>query len=158
MCSSDLVEMNVSELVLFSKFKMKFTELARRIPKNVKQFKWEEMVNKGLEEAEIIKMSVDETLTGLVLRMINGEVFSEHCASKLGYIRSQIVKNDDTIYLKIETLLGMMLVERERVNRKEVGKILRSLGFQNDVVRVKDATVRCWCRKFDREWEEKYRT
>ena len=152
------VEMNVSELVLFSRFKMKFTELARRIPKNVKQFKWEEMVNKGLEEAEIIKMSVDETLTGLVLRMINGEVFSEHCADKLEYVRGQIIKNDDTIYLKIETLLGMMLVERERVNRKEVGKILRSLGFVNDVVRLKNATIRCWYRKFDKEWEEKYRT
>ena len=155
------VEMNVSELVMFSRFKLKFTELARKIPKSIKQFKWEEMVNKALEEAEIIKMSVDETLTGLVLRMINAEVFFDGCAHKLEQVKSQIVVNDDTIYLKIETLLAMMLVERERINRKEVGKILRSLGFENNSVRIKDESspwIRCWYRKFDKEWKEKYQT
>jgi hypothetical protein len=152
------VEMNVNELVMFSRFKLKFTELARKIPRNVKQFKWEVMINKALGEAEIIKMSVDETLIGLVLRMINAEVFFDGCAHKLEQVKNQIVVNDDTIYLKIETLLAMMLVEREKVNRKEVGKILRSLGFENDVVRFGSGTQRCWCRKFDKDWEQKYRT
>ncbi len=152
------VEMDVRGLVMFSNFKMKFTELVRRIPRSVKQPRWERMVNEALKEAEIIKMSVDETLTGLVLRMINSEVFSEHCQNKLEYVRNAIVKNDDTIYLKIETLLAMMMVEREKVGRREVGKILRSLGFKNDVVRLGNITIRCWCRKFDKEWAEKYRT
>lgn len=152
------VEMDVRGLVMFSNFKMKFTELVRRIPKSVKQPRWERMVNEALKEAEIIKMSVDETLTGLVLRMINGEVFSEHCADNLKYVRGQVVKNDDTIYLKIETLLAMMMVEREKVGRREVGKILRSLGFEVGTVRVGDKPNRCWHRKFDEEWAEKYRT
>lgn len=153
----DSVEMNVGELVLFSRFKLKFTELVRRIPKNVKQPRWEQMVNEALKEAEVIKMSVEETLTGLILRIINSEIFFEGCQHKLEYVNNQIVTNDDTIYLKIETLLATMLAERERVSRKDVGKILRSLGFENELVRFKDKVVRCWQRKFDVEWKEKYR-
>jgi len=154
------VEMNVSELVMFSRFKLKFTELARKIPKNIKQFKWEEMVNKALGEAEIIKMSDDETTMGVILRALNEEIFFEGTALReLEQIKSQIVINDDTIYLKIRTLLAMIQTERtEKINRKEVGKILRELGFSDSLISHKGKAIRCWHRKFDRGWKERYQT
>jgi len=150
------VEMSTSELVLFSRFKIKFTELANRIPRQVKQGIWESMVNKALAEAEIINISIEETIAGFVLRIINSEVFSKGCMHDLGYVNNRIVVNDDVIYLRIETVLDMTFGGPEKITRKDIGKILRELGFVIDVIRVSGKLYRCWHRNFDNEWKDKY--
>ena len=147
------VEMSVSELVIFTQFKMKFTELTRKIPKQIKQLKWEDMVNQALAEAEVIKMSVDESLTGLILRIVNTEVFSDGVMHDLEYIDSHFVLNDDVVYFRMETLLSSTMIEREKISRRDIGKTLRSLGFKNDLKKVRGSVTRCWHREMDEEWK-----
>jgi len=152
----EAVEMGTSELVFFNKFKVKFTELANRVPKAISQTRWENMLNKALEEAEIIEITIDETLAGLVLRMINSDISGEGVANDSRYLENRIVVNDGTIYLRMEVLLNMMGAEREKIGRKDTGKILRSLGFKNEVIWRHNKPIRCWMRKKDPEWEKKY--
>jgi hypothetical protein len=156
--SDDSVEMNTNELVHFSLFKIKFCELANRIPRPVKQPVWENMVNKALEEAEMIQLTVDETLTGLILRFINSEIYSGGCMHDIKYVGSRIVVNGDIIYLRMETLLNMANAEREKIDRKDIGRILRSIGFKNEKRKIKGMDLRCWFRKFDKIWKENFTT
>jgi len=154
--SDESVEMNTNELVIFSMFKIKFCELAGRIPKPVKQLTWENMVNKALAEAEIIQLTMDETLTGLILRLINSEVYSEGVMKDIKWIGSRIVVNGEVIYLRMETLLNMANAEKERITRKDVGRILRTLGFRNELRTVKQMHLRVWYRSFDAVWRESF--
>lgn len=150
------VEMSSNELVYFSRFKIKFTELANRVPKAITQTRWENMLNKALEEAEIIEVTLDETLAGLVLRMINSDIMGEGVANDLKHLGNRIVVNDGTIHLRMEVLLNMVGTEREKIGRKDTGKILRSLGFEYKVIRVGKETRKCWMRKKDLDWERRY--
>jgi hypothetical protein len=154
--TGECVEMTAYELITFSQFKIKFCELANRIPKPVKQFAWENMVNKALSEAEIIQLTLDETLTGLILKLINSEIYSEGAMTDIKWVGNRIVVNGDTIYLRMETLLNMANAEREKVTRKDVGRILRALGFKNERRKILNADLRCWFRSFDRTWKENF--
>lgn len=153
---SESVEMDTTELVMFTKFKIKFCELTSRIPRPVKQLMWESMVNKALSEAEVIQLTVDETLTGLILRLINSEVYSEGVMNDIKWIGSRIVVNGDIIYLRMEVLLNMANAEKERITRKDIGRILRAVGFRNEERRAKGMKFRCWFRAFDRMWRESF--
>jgi len=154
--NDESVEMGTNELVMFSMFKIKFCELAGRIPRPVKQIVWEAMVNKALAEAEIIQLSVDETLAGLILRLINSEVYSDGVMRDIKWIGSRIVVNGDIIYLRMEVLLNMANAERERITRKDLGHILRSFGFRNEKRKIHQLDLRVWFRAFDRMWKESF--
>jgi len=155
--NNESVEMSTNELVTFSLFKIKFCELANRIPKPVKQLTWEGMVNKALAEAEIIQLTLDETLTGLILRLINSEIYSEGCMHDIKWVeRHRIVINADIIYLRMETLLNMAIAEREKVTRKDIGQILRAIGFKNEKRTISGMSIRTWYRPLDRKWKECY--
>ena len=155
--ADESVEMNVNELVTFSQFKLKFCELANRIPRPVKQYMWEKMVNKALAEAEIIQLTLDETLTGLILRLINFEIYSDGCMHDIKWVAAnRIVLNGDIIYLRMETLINMAVAEREKVGRKEIGQILRAVGFKNEKRTIDGLSIRAWYRPLDRLWKECY--
>jgi len=155
--SSESVEMTTNELVTFSQFKIKFCELASRIPSPIKQFTWEKMVNKALSEAEVIHLTTDETLTGLIIRLINSEVFSTGVQDDIGWISAgRIVVNGSIIYLRMDTLLNMATTEKEKVTRKDIGQILRSLGFKSEKRTIKNQSLRCWFRPLDRMWKETF--
>jgi len=114
------------------------------------------MVNKAMNEAEIIDVSVDETPLGLIINLINSEVLSVGCMSDLNYISQRIILKDDIIYLKMETLLNLFSVKREKVTRKELGRYLRLLGFESDLLRNNSHVIRCWKRNLDVSWENLY--
>ena len=152
----EAVEMNAHELIIFSSFKIKFCELADRVPKPVKQGLWEIMVNKALAEAEIINITIDETLTGLILKLLNAEIYSAGCTDDFEFLSSRTVVHENIIYVRLETLLNLALIEKEKVTRKDLGKILRSLGFSNELRRVSGTAYRCWFRPLDKEWHDNY--
>ena len=153
---SDCAEMASNELIFYSHFKIKFFELTHRLPTQMKQLRWEQMVNKAMNEAEIIDVSVDETPLGLIINLINSEVLSVGCMSDLNYISQRIILKDGMIYLKMETLLNMFSVKREKVTRKELGRYLRLLGFESDLLRNNSHVIRCWKRNLDVSWENLY--
>jgi len=154
---NESVEMTTNELVTFSQFKIKFCELANRIPRPVKQTTWERMVNRALAEAEIIQLTTDETLTGLIIRLINSEVYSDGLRTDIEWIiGNRIVVSQDIIYLRMDTLLNMVATEREKITRKDIGQILRSLGFRNEKRTVKGLSIRTWYRPLDNFWRETY--
>ena len=150
------VEMNTHELVMFSSFKLKFCELADRLPKPVRQGLWEIMVNKALAEAEIINITIDETLTGLILRLINNQIYSDRCTDDFDFLSNRIIVHDKIIYLRLETILNMALLEKEKITRKEIGKIMRSLSFNNELRRINGTAYRCWFRPLNKEWHDNY--
>jgi len=153
---SGCVEMNISELVTFARFKLKFAELTKKIPRRVGQVTWEKRVEKALGEAEEIEISVDETPMGLVIRLLNSELREDNRVVDISYVTGRVVVNDDEIYLKIETILDKLAGEREKISRKEVGKILRAMGFEYERRRVKGLQLRIWHRQFDQEYQDLY--
>jgi len=153
---SGCVEMNISELVTFARFKLKFAELTKKIPRRVGQVTWEKRVEKALSEAEEIEISVDETPMGLVIRLLNSELREDNRVVDISYVTGRVVVNDDEIYLKIETILDKLAGEREKISRKEVGKILRAMGFEYERRRVKGLQLRIWHRQFDQEYQDLY--
>lgn len=150
------VEMSTSNLVMFSQFKIKFTELADSIPKQVSQALWERRVNKALEEAETVWVSEEETKIGAVTQVINAAILTQTCQTDLDYISNCIVLFNNIIYLLIETILHEFVLSPEKFTRKELGKILRDLGFVYERVSTEKKQIRCWTRPFDAIWEKKY--
>jgi len=150
-------EMDINQLVIYSQFKLKFAELADRVPRPMKQVPWERMVNKALAEAEVVIVPIDETPIGLVVGLINSEVDAEHSMDNLDYINGRIVIKDDIIYLKTDTILNMITLRSDKLSRKQLGGILRTLGFKSELVRHAGIVVRCWQRALDNDWKQNYR-
>ena len=150
-------EMDTNQLIMYTQFKVKFMEVADRIPRPMKQILWERMVNKALSEAEVVKVPMDETAMGLIVGLINSEVDGEHSANDFSYIGNRIMVKDDVIYLKTETILNMVTLRSDKITRKQLGGILRDLKFKNDVLRHKGKLIRCWQRPLDADWKDNYK-
>lgn len=150
------VEMSTANLVIFSQFKIKFTELADKIPKQMTQVTWERRVNKALDEAETVMISEEETKIGAVTQVINQAIFSDGCETSLDYISNHIVLNKDIIYLTQEVILHEFALSPEKFTRKELGKILRDLGFVHERIGSRTKRFRCWQRAFNDIWKKRY--
>ena len=154
---SGCAEMDTNQLITYTQFKVKFMEVADRIPRPMKQIPWERMVNKALSEAEVVEVPMDETSMGLVVGLINSEVDGECSADDLSYIGSRIVVNGKIIYLKTETILNMVTLRSDKITRKQLGGILRDLKFKNELVRYAGKVIRCWQRPLDTDWKSNYK-
>jgi len=152
------VQMCNKDLGIFSRFKWRFMEVSRYIPRNVKQNEWEAMVNNALAEAEVTVVPEDETTIGAITTAINEQVFSEGKATDLGSLGRRIVVVGDNgterICFRTDTI-AEMIRGNDRLKRSQVGEILRKLGFQNDMpVTTGGRTFRCW-QKSMTEWKER---
>ena len=152
----DCVEMNMGELLTFPRFKVKFAELTKKIPRKVSQVTWDKRVEKALGEAEEINVSTDETSMGLVIRLINFQLRDSNQMNDITLIDNRIVVNGSEIYLKIETILDALAAEKEKISRKEVGRILRAMDFVYERIRVKSFQLRVWHRPLDDEYKQLY--
>ena len=155
------IQCDMKTLGTFSAFKWKFGEIVNYIPDTVKQSVWETRVNNALDTSKEILMSEDETTVGAVAHTINSVLANKNVAFDVERIDRQLVvvgeNGNRKIATKMPVLLNMIRVEGERVDRKEMGEILRRLNFTNQAV-LKDKnrkSVRCWFTDYD-AWVAKY--
>jgi len=155
------VQCDMKELGTFSTFKWKFGEIVNYIPDTIKQATWERRVNNALDNAKEVKISDEETNLGAVAHTINSVLSNKNVGFDVDRIDRQVVvvgeNGNRKIATKMPVLLNMIRVEGERVDRKEMGEILRRLNFSNQsgLKNSDRKTVRCWVTGFD-AWKEKY--
>jgi len=149
--SEGYAQMTMKELGQFSMFKWKFGEWVGYIPRPIEQGKWERKVNKALEEAEIIHVKAEETPLGMILAAIERAVSSRDISDNPKYINQRIIvggeNGDRKICFKLTMLMSMLKFEGDKLNRTQVGELLRKNGFDSKTPIRDDDTggqQRCW--------------
>lgn len=157
------IQCTAKQLVSFREFRVKFMELSGYVPKLIKQHVWETAVNKALKEATMMDISEEETSLGVITSTINKEVFGEQdrVCKDFNLLNNRIVvsglNGTQRIFLRIKTLLDSIRVEGEqRLTRREIGEILRKLGFESDFPQLHEGRqVKAWSKDLG-EWKSRY--
>lgn len=151
------VQMTMKEFGQFSQFKWRFFEKAGYIPKPIDQIKWEKKVNKAVEEAEIIYVKAEETPLGMILAAIERAVSSRDISDNPKYINQRIIVGGENgnrkICFKLTMLMSMLKFEGDKLNRTQVGELLRKSGFSSKASIRDDDTggqQRCWAIEMDK--------
>lgn len=151
------VQMTMKEFGQFSQFKWRFFEKAGYIPKPIDQLKWEKKVNKAVDEAEIIYIKAEETPLGMILAAIERAVSSRDISDNPKYINQRIIVGGENgsrkICFKLTMLMSMLKFEGDKLNRTQVGELLRKSGF-NPKASIRDDDTggqqRCWAIEMDK--------
>lgn len=159
------IQCSAKQLVSFREFRVKFMELSGYVPKLIKQHVWETAVNKALKEAAMLDISEEETSLGVITATINKEIFSDQdrLCTDFNLINNRIVvsgiNGTERIFLRIKTILDSIRVEGEqRLTRREIGEILRKVGFEIDYPVFHDGRqVKAWSKGLG-DWKDRYST
>lgn len=146
-----------SELGSAARFKRRFMEQLRRIPRvPVKADQWDAIVNGWLSRATVEELSPEasrdgyvESLVADVLRgLAQGEASSETDLRR-GLLVAHAVDGRDLVLVMLLSLLSRVRAREVSASSTEVARALRALGWTPKVVRLPRTatTTRCWAAK-----------
>lgn len=118
----------------------------------IKQPAWITIVNSLLQNRKIKHITVDETKTGAVISTLKNVTPKTDIKA---FYKNNIVLDESTIRFQMSTLIDIFYSYNvKNIDRVELGKILRDLGFTNVLKKIDGKTVRLWSVKKE-EWNEK---
>ena len=98
---------------------------------SIKKTQYDELMEKAIKEAEIVNVSIDTTLTGVILGIIQKGIRS--AAAEIEKADNRLVVIDGMIYLKIK-YIQYHLEGYEKMSTKQIGKELTTLHFSNKLL------------------------
>lgn len=108
----------------------------------IKQPAWITIVNGLLQERKIQNVTVDETKTGAVIGGLKNVIPKTDLKA---FYKNNVVYDVDTIRFQMSTLLDILYAYNVKsIDRIELGKILRDLGFVNSLKKIDGKSVRLW--------------
>uniref|UniRef100_A0A6M3IZJ0 Putative bifunctional DNA primase/polymerase n=1 Tax=viral metagenome TaxID=1070528 RepID=A0A6M3IZJ0_9ZZZZ len=148
------IQLTPDDLVMPRKFRTKFMVLTKTVIKAVKESIWFEVVEGVLKEAPTILMSEDETNISVVKRLIMADIKRgeerEYENPEL-HIDNVCILYRDNVHLYLNTLARMLQIQGTRFkSTKELGVILRLLGFKNKTNRINNTVLRTWSMPLDK--------
>ncbi len=142
------VQLTSQELGTFGKFKFRMLDLANYLPDPIKQGEWEKIINKAVEEAEIIRVPEDETKIGIVLNTIQAVIRNQATEVSSKYADQRILligdEGNQKVALKISVLMNYVATRAEKITRNEVADALRRLGFVSTTCSVQGTKIRMY--------------
>lgn len=143
------MSLSASALGKFQEFKYKFLDFANYIPPAMKQKQWEALLNIALKDAEVKIMSEDETIIAPIKQIINTEIDEKRRSEDITLLPNRIIVFEGKIYVTISTICHRLLADREKISKKEVGKILRDWNFDS----LRNSKLRYWSISLEK-WEK----
>jgi hypothetical protein len=141
----EYIQLTPEDLIGPRKFRTKFMVLTKTVMKQVKEEIWFEVVEGVLKEAPTILMSEDETNISVIKRIIHADVSRGEFDNPEAHLENVCIVHDGRVHLYINTLNRHLQIQGTRLkNNKEIGSILRWLGFRNGPVKINGLAVRTW--------------
>lgn len=116
------------DMCTFSRFRVRYLAVTGVYVNDLTKKEFTELIKKGVAEAEKIEISEDEANQTPIKDLILSHI--KFPAKSLDEIDKSIVVDDQMIYLKISTLIKFQADSFEKFTRKEIGKLLRDIGFE----------------------------
>jgi len=134
------------DLIQHRRFRTKFMTLTTTVLRPVKDDKWFPGVEGALKEAVVVEMSEDETHLSAVRRLITQDVKrGGDFPDPEKHIDGQAVVYKGRVHLLLDVLsLKLSAIGIKVKSQKEMGRILRKIGFKNGLSRINDEVVRTW--------------
>lgn len=142
------VILTVSELLSVGRFRTRFVEVLRWVPRLPRDpDTWEEIVNGWLAQAEVIpqppEASPEELVKAEIQRLVDDVAIGESVAD---LDRGLVLLHEDVRLFKLSPLLRRVRQEFSDVTSPVLSRQLRELGYAPRTVRRDDGSARVWGR------------
>jgi len=141
----DSITLSPEDIISPNKFRTLFMTLTKKILKPIKNDQWFPLLEQVLSEAKEIEMSEDETLLAVIKRTIHSDIKRGEYEQPEAYIDNNIVLYNGKIHLFIDVLNRHLQFQGIRIkDRKEIGQVLRKIGFKTRSVRINKRMAWTW--------------
>jgi len=144
------ITLEPDDLVSSFRFRKKFMVLTKKVMGPVSNKEWWPMIQQVLSESTEITMSEDETHLAVIRRMILTDISRGEYEAPETFLDNMVVLYNDEIHLYLEVLARNLNFAGIRISsQKEMGAIIRRLGFKNKACRINAKLVRTWHINYD---------
>lgn len=144
------ITLSPEDIISPSKFRTLFMTLTKKILKPIKNDQWFPLLEQVLSEAKEVEMSEDETLLAVIKRTIHSDIKRGEYEQPEAYIDNNIIIYSGRILLFLDVLNRHLQFSGVRIkDRKEIGQVLRKIGFMSRIVRINKRVARTWCMNLD---------
>ncbi len=139
------IQLSPDDLVSSRKFRTKFMVLTRAVMKPIKDDQWFPVVEGALKDAIEIRMSEDETNIAVVKRLILADIKKGEYDNPEVHIENLAVIYKERVHLYLNVISKHLQIQGTRFkSTKELGSILRGIGFVNNMARINAVLLRTW--------------
>lgn len=137
------IDVPLETIVSNQKFRIEVARITKVLSPSIKKIEWETIVNTLLADSKKICLSLEETEMGQFLGAIKSTTPKTNLEA---YYKNGIVVKNDRLYISMSTALSIAKAyNMKSCTPRELGKILRGLGFDNQpVTRIGSVTTRLW--------------
>ena len=141
----DHIQLSPDDLVSPRRFRTKFMVLTKSVMGQIKEEVWFKVVEGVLKEAPEVLMSEDETNIAVVKRLIQTDIEKGEYENPEDHLENIAVLYKGKIHLFLNVIAKHLLIQGTRFkSQKDLGLILRLIGFKNGMSRINNNPIRTW--------------
>jgi len=133
-------------------FRPKLMALTRKVMRPIDEKTWFPIIEEALQEATELEMTEDETVISTIKGLIKDDIRRGEYEEPEKFIDNAVIIEHGIIHVYLDVVIKRMRFLGIKVNtKKELGTMMRILGFSNKLWRTKDGgVVRTWQAKCEK--------